>query len=136
MWRRQGIERGGCFQSTTPLPVRMRLFDLEKKGGLTTWTTVSTKELAEDGFMIEANQVMLDGFHLFTDAMKDGRRLELEWELPTGSTLKGKGRVLWFKMAPPGSPHLFEAGVLFTELGHEQRQQWQEFTKGLLLPKL
>jgi hypothetical protein len=111
----------------------MRLFDLDKKGGLTSWTDGSTKELAEDGFVIEINQVMLEGYHIFTDAMKEGRRLELEWELPSGSALQGKGRVLWFKMAPIGSPHLFEAGVLLTEMGHEQRGEWQEFTKGLVV---
>jgi len=133
MWRRRGIERGGFCRSATSLPVRMRLFDVDKKGGLTSWAEGSTKELAEDGFVLEANQVMLDGFHLFTDAMKEGRRLELEWELPAGSALHGKGRVLWFKMAPIGSPHLFEAGVLLTEMGPEQRGEWQEFTKGLVV---
>jgi hypothetical protein len=152
MWRRRGIERGGLFKTKPSLSVRMRLFDLEKKGGLTSWTEGSTQELAEDGFVIEVNQVMVDGFHLFTDAMKEGRRLELEWELPTeggapmdqaeggalmdkteGGALMAKGRVLWFKMASIGSPYLFEAGVLLTEMRHEQRGLWLAFTKGLPL---
>ena len=143
MWRRRGIERGGFFKTKASISVRMRLFDLKKKGGLTSWTEGSTQELAEDGFVIEVNQVMVDGFHLFTDAMKEGRRLELEWELPAeggapmdkaeGGALMGKGRVLWFKMAPIGSPYLFEAGVLLTEMGHEQRGLWLAFTKGLPL---
>jgi hypothetical protein len=152
MWRRRGIERGEFFKTKTSMSVRMRLFDLEKKGGLTSWTEGSTQALAEDGFVIEVNQVMVDGFHLFTDAMKEGRRLELEWELPAegrapidktdggalmdkteGGALMAKGRVLWFKMAPIGSPYLFEAGVLLTEMGHEQGALWLAFTKGLRL---
>ena len=43
----------------------------------------------------------------------------------------GKGKVLWFKMAPIGSPYLFEAGVLLGEMGEEQKGRWLEFTRGL-----
>lgn len=114
------------------MSVRMRLFDLDNGKELTSWTEGSTRELADDGLVIEVNRIMVDGFHVFTDAMKKGRGLEIEWELPAeGGSMIGKGKVLWFKMAPVGSPYLFEAGVLFAEMGAEHRGRWLEFTRSL-----
>ncbi len=114
------------------MSVKMRLFDLDKGIGLTSWTEGRTRELAEDGVVIDVNRIMVDGFHVFTDAMKEGRRLELEWELPAaGGSLSGKGKVLWFKLAPIGSPYLFAAGVQLAEMDAAQRERWLEFTKSL-----
>jgi hypothetical protein len=132
LWRRTGIERRRCFKTKVSMSTKLRLFDFESGKGLTSWIEGSTMELAEDGFVMGVDQVMVDGFHIFTDAMKQGRRLELEWELPAeGGALTGKGRVLWFKLAPDGSAHPFEAGVLLAEMGAEQRERWLGFTKGL-----
>jgi hypothetical protein len=55
----------------------------------------SKREVAEDGFVIEVHQVISDGFHISTDAMKEGRPLELVWELPA------EGGVRTGKMAGP-----------------------------------
>lgn len=132
IWRKTGIEKGRCFKTKVLISIRMRLFDLVKGKGLTSWVEGSTRELAEDGFVVGVDRVMVDGFHVFTDAMKEGRGVELEWELPAGGgALRGRGRVLWFKLAPNGASHPFEAGVLLTEIGTEQGVRWQEFTKGL-----
>lgn len=132
LWSRRGIERRRCFKTKVLMPARIRLFDLEPGKGITSWIEGSTGEVAEDGLVIGVDQVMVDGFHIFTDAMKEGRRLELEWELPAeGGALMGKGKVLWFKLAPDGSAHPFEAGVLLAEMGTEQRERWLGFTKGL-----
>jgi hypothetical protein len=114
------------------MSARMKLFELETGKGITSWIQGSTREVAEDGFVIGVDQVIVDGFHIFTDAMKEGRRLELEWELPAeGGALTAKGRVLWFRLAPDDSAHPFEAGVLLTEMGAEQRERWFGFMKGL-----
>jgi hypothetical protein len=130
--RKREIEKGRFFKTKVSMSVRMRIYDLEKGHGLTSWTEGSTRELADDGLVIEVNRIMVDGFHVFTDAMKKGRGLELEWELPAdGGVLMGKGKVLWFKMAPSGSPYLFEAGVQLAEMNAEQRGQWLEFTREL-----
>jgi hypothetical protein len=132
LWRKRRIEKGSCFKTTVLMSIRMRLVDLTKGRGLTSWAEGSTRKLAEDGLVIEMNRIMVDGFHLFTDAMKHGRGLELEWDLPAeGGSLKGTGKVLWFKMAPNGSPHRFEAGVQFAEMDPEQRGRWLAFTRGL-----
>jgi hypothetical protein len=104
------------------------------KKGLTAWVEGSTRELAEDGFVIETDRVMVDGFHIFTDAMKEGRGLEIEWEFPGegGSVMgTGTGKVLWFKLAPDDSSHSFEAGVLLLEMDTEQRERWLKFTRDL-----
>ena len=130
--RNREIEKGRFFKTKVSMSVKMRLCDLEKGQGLTSWTDGNTRELADDGFVIEVNRIMLDGFHVFTDAMKKGRGLELEWELPAdGGSLMGTGKVLWFKMAPVGSSYLFEAGVLLAQMGVEQRGRWLESTRGL-----
>jgi hypothetical protein len=130
--RKKGIEKGRFFKTKVLMSVRMRLFDFDKGKELTSWTEGSTRKLADDGFVIEMNRIMVDGFHVFTDAMKKGRGLEIEWELPAeGGSLMGNGKVLWFKMAPVGSPHLFEAGVLLAEMGAEHRGRWLEFTRSL-----
>jgi hypothetical protein len=126
------IEKGRCFKTKVSMQVKMRVFDLVQGQGLTSWIEGSTRELAEDGFVIEVDRVMVDGFHVFTDAMKEGRRLDLEWELPAeGGPLIGKGKVLWFKLSPDSSSLPFEAWVQFAEMGSEQRGRWQEFTRGL-----
>ena len=132
--RKTGIARGRCFKTKVLMSIRMRLFDLVMEKELTSWVEGSTRELAEDGFVIEVDRVMVDGFHIFTDAMKEGRRLEIEWELPEegGSVMgTGTGKVLWFKLAPDNSSHSFEAGVLLAEMGTEQRERWLAFTKSL-----
>jgi hypothetical protein len=130
--RRTGIERGRCFKTKVVMSAKMRLFERETGKGITSWIKGSTREVAEDGFVIGVDQVMVDGFHIFTDAMKEGRRLELEWELPAESgELTARGQVLWFKLAPDGSAHPFEAGVLLMEMGTEQRERWLGFIKGL-----
>jgi len=132
LWRRTGIARRRCFKTKVSMAARMRLFDVETGKNITSWLEGSTREVAEDGLVVGVDQVMIDGFHIFTDAMKQGRRLELEWELPAeGGALSGKGQVLWFKLAPDGSAHPFEAGVLLAEMGAEQRERWLGFTKGL-----
>jgi hypothetical protein len=132
LWRRTGIARRRCFKTRVSMSAKMRLFDLEAGKSITSWLGGSTTELAEDGLVVGVDQVMVDGFHIFTDAMKEGRRLELEWELPAeGGTLSGKGKVLWFKQAPDSAAHPFEAGVLLAEMGAEQRERWLGFTKGL-----
>jgi hypothetical protein len=130
--RKTGIARGRCFKTKVLMPIRMRIFDLVMKKGMTAWVEGSTRELAEDGFVIEVDRVMVDGFHIFTDAMKEGRGLEIAWELPEeGGSVMGIGKVLWFKLAPDDSSHSFEAGVLLAEMDTEQRERWLKFTKDL-----
>jgi hypothetical protein len=130
--RRTGIGRGRCFKTEVSMSAKLRLYDLEAGKGLTSWIKGSTRQVAEDGFVMGVDQVMVDGFHIFTDAMKQGRMLELEWELPAeGGALAAKGQVLWFKLAPDGCAHPFEAGVLLVEMGADQKEQWLKFTRGL-----
>ena len=132
LWRRTGIARRRCFKTKVSMSAKMRLFDLEAGKGITSWTEGSTSDLAEDGLVVRVTACHYYYIHIFTDAMKQGRRLELEWELPAeGGALTGKGRVLWFKQAPDGAPHPFEAGVLLAEMGAEQRERWLGFPKGL-----
>jgi hypothetical protein len=130
--RKRVIEKGRCFKTLVSMPIRLRIVDLEGGEGLTSWVEGSTRELAEDGFVLEVDRVMVDGMHVFTDSMKEGRALEMEWELPEADgTLRGKGRVLWFKLTPDGSPHPFEAAVLLKDMGRDQHGRWLEFTAGL-----
>lgn len=130
--RKRVIEKRRCFKTTVLMPIRLRIVDLEEGEGLTSWIEGSTRELAEDGFVLEVDQVMVDGLHVFTDSMKEGRALEMEWELPAGAgTMQGKGQVLWFKLTPDDSPHLFEAAVLLKDIGRDQQGRWLEFTAGL-----
>ncbi len=124
--------KGRFFRTKVLMSVRLRLIDLVKGRGLTSWIEGNTRELADDGFVVEVARVMVDGFHIFTDAMKEGRGLELELELPSnGGTLRGRGKALWFKQSADGSSRPFEAGVLLTEIGEEEKESWLEFTRGL-----
>jgi len=130
--RKRVIEKGRCFKTLVSMPIQVRIVDLEGGEGLTSWLEGNTRKLAEDGFVLEVDQVMVDGFHVFTDSMKEGRALEMEWKLPAaGGSLQGTGRVLWFKLTPDGSPHPFEASVLLMNMGEEQQGRWLEFTAGL-----
>lgn len=114
------------------MPVKMRLIDLDSNRELTTWIQGGSRAVAEDGLLVEADQVIVDGVHIFTDAMKEGRGLELEWDLPAdGGHLEAQGRVLWFRLAPQGSPHPFLAAVRITQMGGDGWGRWDDFIKGL-----
>lgn len=133
IWWKTGVEKGRFFRTSELRSIKLRLLDLNKGTGLTSWVEGNTRELAKDGFVIEVDRVMVDGFHILTDAMKEGRGLELECELPAvGGVVKGKGKVLWFKLALNGPSRPFKAGVLLMEMDKHERQHWLKFARGLL----
>jgi hypothetical protein len=131
-WRKSSVEKGRFSRAKVLVLVKLKLFDLAKNRGVTSWVECNARELAKDGFVIEADRVMVDGFHVFTEAMKEGKGLELQIELPAeGGTLRGKGQVLWFKHTPNGSLHPFEAGVLLMQVSKEAKESWLAFMKSL-----
>jgi hypothetical protein len=129
--RKRRIGKGKFFKTKLLMVVKLRVFDLMKTRGLTSWIKGNTKEFAEDGFIVEVNRVIIDDLHIFAEAMKEGRGLELELDLPSyEGVMRAKGKVLWFKHTPKGSPYPFMAGVQLVEMGREEKKTWLKFTKG------
>ncbi len=130
--RKKALRRERYFKTSVSFPIKIRVIDLPSGNGLTSWVEGETAVLAEDGFLVEVDRVMVDGYHLFTDAMKEGRGVDLQWQLPGDETmLQGRGRVLWFKLTPPASVHSFQAAVELLEMPAEYLGRWQTFIASL-----
>ena len=71
MWKKRSIAKRNFFKTSVVMPAKARLLDLMSEKDLTAWIEGNTRELADDGFVIELDRVMIDGFHIFTDAMKE-----------------------------------------------------------------
>lgn len=63
------------------------------------------------------SDLSLGGVRIFSDEQLEvGGRLELEFFLPDGSTVKAMAKVSWIKEMPQGAEALYDVGMEFMEL--------------------
>ncbi len=63
------------------------------------------------------SDMSLGGARIYSDERIDeGGRLELEFYLPDGSTVKAMAKVAWIKEMPEGEEALYDVGMEFTQL--------------------
>lgn len=68
----------------------------------------------------QVSNISLAGVRIFSDEyLNEGERLELEFILPSGFSVKALARVVWIKEQPPGSAAPYDVGLEFIDL-HEK----------------
>jgi len=85
-----------------------------------------------EGICLETNVVLIDGSHLFSEAMTEEKRLRLEIDLPAESErITAIGKVIWYDLSSSGSPYRFQAGVYLTEMDGNSQTVWKRFLTAL-----
>ncbi|NIS61043.1 MAG: hypothetical protein GTO13_10175 [Proteobacteria bacterium] len=124
-WR--GVERRKFLRLESPLPVRFNLYNVlgrrdasRKLGGM-----ISNVSL--EGICLETNVVLVDGSHVFSEAMEE-ERLRIEVDVPPESErITALGKVMWYDLSSSGSPYRFRAGVYFTGMDENSKEIWRQF---------
>jgi hypothetical protein len=132
MKRWRGLERRKLMRLQSPLPVQFNLYNVlgrretsRKLGGM-----ISNVSL--EGVCLETNVVLVNGSHIFSEAMTEERRLRLEIDLPAESDkITAMGKVIWYDLSSPGSPYRFRAGVHLTEMDGDSKDIWRRFLNAL-----
>jgi hypothetical protein len=128
----KGVERRKFLRLESPLPVWFNLFHV--LGGRETSRRLGgmISNVSPEGICLETNVVLVDGSHVFSEAMTDEKRLKLEINLPgelEGITAVGK--VIWYDLSPSGSRYRFRAGVYLTKMDGNSKGTWARFLTGL-----
>jgi hypothetical protein len=129
-WR--GVERRKLLRLKSPLPVWFNLYHVlgrrdasRKLGGM-----ISNVSL--QGICLETNVVLVDGSHVFSEAMEEEKRLRIEIDLPPESErITAIGKVIWYDLSPSSSPYRFRAGVYLTEMDGNSKEIWGRFLTAL-----
>jgi len=124
-WR--GVDRRKFLRLESPLPVRFNLYHVlgrrdasRKLGGM-----ISNVSL--EGICLETNVVLVDGSHVFSEAMEE-ERLRMEIDVPPESErITALGKVMWYDLSSSGSPYRFRAGVYLTEMDENSKEIWRRF---------
>ena len=88
--------------------------------------------VSPEGICLETNVVLIDGSHVFSEAMMEEKRLKLEIDLPAESErISALGKVIWYDLSSSGSPYRFRAGVYLTEMDGNAQETWRRFITGL-----
>jgi hypothetical protein len=70
------------------------------------------------------SNLSLGGVRIFSDErLKPGERLELEFFLPSGLSVKAMARVVWIAELPEGSEAVYDVGMEFVEMSKEVLEQ-------------
>ena len=81
-----------------------------------------------EGICLETNVVLVDGSHVFSEAMTEEKRLKIEIDLPAElERITATGKVIWYDLSLSGSPYRFRAGVYLTEMEGDSREIWGRF---------
>jgi c-di-GMP-binding flagellar brake protein YcgR len=76
------------------------------------------------------SDLSLGGVRIFSDdRLEVGGRLELEFFLPDGSTVKAMAKVAWIKEMPQGAEALYDVGVEFVELSEAATEKLKAVLK-------
>jgi len=129
-WR--GVERRKLLRLKSPLPVWFNLYHVlgrheasRRLGGMI--SNVSLK-----GICLETNVVLVDGSHIFSEAMGEEKRLRVEIDLPPESErITAMGKVVWYDLSSSSSPYRFRAGVYLTDMDGNSTEIWQRFLTAL-----
>lgn len=77
------------------------------------------------------SDLSLGGVRIFSDEhLELGERLELDFFLPDGSTVKAMAKVAWIKEMPEKAEALYDVGMEFVELSGSVREKLGKVLKG------
>jgi c-di-GMP-binding flagellar brake protein YcgR len=76
------------------------------------------------------SDLSLGGARIYSDERLDvGERLELDFFLPDGSTVKARAKVSWIKEMPEGKEALYDVGMEFMELSEAATEKLKTVLK-------
>jgi hypothetical protein len=129
-WR--GVERRRFLRLKSPLPVWFNLHHVLSRRETSMRVEGMISNVSFEGICLETNVVLVDGSHLFSEAMTEEKRLRLEIDLPAESeTITAIGKVVWYDLNSSGSPYRFQAGVYLTEMDGNSQKIWEQFLTAL-----
>ena len=132
MKRWRGVERRKLVRLESPLPVQFSLYNVLGRREISRRLGGMISNASLEGVCLESNVVLVDGSHLFSEAMAEEKRLRLEIVLPGESeTMTAVGKVIWYDLSPAGSPYRFRAGVYLTEIDGSDGDLWKGFLTSL-----
>jgi hypothetical protein len=129
-WR--GVERRKFLRLKSPLPVSFNLYHVLSRRETSMRVGGMISNVSLEGICLETNVVLIDGSHLFSEAMTEEKRLRLEIDLPAESErITAIGKVIWYDLSSSGSPYRFQAGVYLTEMDGNSQTVWKRFLTAL-----
>ncbi len=129
-WR--GVERRKFLRLKSPIPVWFSLYHVLSRRETSMRVEGMISNVTLEGICLETNVVLVDGSHLFSEAMTEEKRLRLEIDLHTESErITAIGKVIWYDLSSPGSPFRFRAGVYLTEMDGNSQTTWRRFLTAL-----
>ncbi len=128
----KGVERRKFLRLESPVPVWFNLFHVLGRRETTRKLGGMISNVSPEGICLETNVVLVDGSHVFSEAMTDEKGLKLEINLPGESEeITAVGKVIWYDLSTSGSPYRFRAGVYLTEMDGNSKETWSRFLTGL-----
>jgi hypothetical protein len=132
MKARRGVERRKFLRLESPLPVSFNLYHVLGRRETSRRLGGMASNVSPEGICLETNVVLIDGSHVFSEAMTEEKSLKLEIDLPAASErIRALGKVVWYDLSLSGSPYRFRAGVYLTEMDGNAQETWRRFITGL-----
>lgn len=128
----KGVERRNLVRLKSPLPVRFNLYHVLGRRETSRRLGGMISNVSLEGICLETNVVLVDGSHVFSEAMTEEKRLKIEIDLPAESErITATGKVIWYDLNPSSSPYRFRAGVYLTEMDGDSKEIWRRFLTAL-----
>jgi len=129
-WR--GVERRKFLRLQSPLSVWFNLYHVLGRRETSRRLGGMISNVSLEGICLETNVVLVDGSHVFSEAMTEEKRLRLEIDLPDESEkVTAMGKVVWYDLGSSGSPYRFQAGIYLTEMDGNSKEIWRAFLTAL-----
>jgi hypothetical protein len=129
-WR--GVERRKLLRLKSPLPVWFNLYHVLGRHEASRRLGGMISNVSLEGICLETNVVLVDGSHIFSEAMGEEKRLRVEIDLPPESErITAMGKVVWYDLSSSSSPYRFRAGVYLTDMDGNSTEIWKRFLKAL-----
>ena len=128
MKRWRGVERRKLLRLNSPLPVQFNLYHVLGRRETSRWLGGMISNVSREGICLETNVVLVDGSHIFSEAMTEEKRLKMEIDLPPESErMTAMGKVIWYDLSSSSSPYRFRAGIYLTEMDGKSKEIWSRF---------
>jgi hypothetical protein len=128
----KGVERRKFLRLKSPLHAWFNLYHVLGRRETSRRLGGMISNVSPEGICLETNVVLVDGSHVFSEAMAEEKRLKLEIDLPAESgRITAKGKVIWYDLSSSGSPYRFRAGVYLAEMDENSKEIWGQFLTAL-----
>jgi hypothetical protein len=108
-------------------PVRFRIMRKGSETLVSEEVEGRVRDFTLEGMALETPTIMASGIHIsYNDHPIHKNRIYLQWQLPTGRSVKAVGETIWYERMSTAEP-LFVVGMRFIGLEAEARLALSEF---------